>query len=223
MFHGLGNIPVVSVPATTNVASRPRKESIYDTEPVLAGAAHPAEVRLFNDFGQFGLAPVAPIALTKVRGRDTNLGGRNGLEKAQHFFWFAATHSIQVRNNDIAQTVANQTIYDAIRQIRELASWQFIFTDTPYITQPLSALPSSEGPQFLSTTHNAITVPSVLSWGVPHRSNDFSVQIMNRPVEITELETFSVLISLQQGAPTPVVNLFHQTHLRGIRLKGITG
>jgi hypothetical protein len=39
----------------------------------------------------------------------------------------------------------------------------------------------------------------------------------------TEVESFFVQIGFPEAAITPVVELYHQSHLRGILLKGITG
>ena len=217
MFGQLAQIPVVTQPAVQNVATRPRKESIYDTEGVQGGAAHPANVELFRDFGAFQNA----VALTKQRGRDTNVTGRSGLPKAQHMFWYEVTAEIQVREGDLT-IAANQDVSDIIRRIRELSDWRFDFTDSPYIRQPYTQFPSSVGPQFTVTTLNAAVMHS-LPWGVPHRSNAFSVTIGGRPVEITEIESFFVVITMPEAQPTSPIDLYHQVHLRGVRLKGIVG
>lgn len=214
----LGQIPVMTVPASQNVASRPRKESLYDTEGVNNAVVHPGLVTLFRDFGAF---QVAGLALTKQQGRDTNVVGRSGLPKAQHLYWYEITHNIMARQADLT-LAANVGVSDQLRQIRELADWQFRFTDTPYIRQPLSEIPSGTGPQFTQTTHNASTV-FPLAWGVPHRANSFSITIGGRPAEITEIESFFVVINTPESAITPTVEYYHQTHLRGILLKGITG
>ena len=41
--------------------------------------------------------------------------------------------------------------------------------------------------------------------------------------EISEIESFFVVLSQPENQITPTVELYHQCHLRGILLKGITG
>ena len=121
----LGEIPVLTIPATQNIASRPRKESVYDTEGVLSTAAHPTEVVLFRDFASF---QNTGLALTKRFGRDTNAVGRSGLPKAQHLYWYEITHDIQPRQADLSGA-ANIVTFDQLRRSRQLCDWQFEFTD----------------------------------------------------------------------------------------------
>ena len=217
-------IPVMSLPDLSNVASRPRKESLYDTEGVNNAVAVPAQITLFRDFGAF---QVAGLALTKQQGRDTNVVGRSGLPKAQHLYWYSITHDIQPRQADLSGTVAgNFVVADEMRRLRQLCDWQFRFTDTPYVRQPLSEIPSGQGlaSAGAATTVAATTILSWgLSWGVPARGNEFSITVGGRPAEITEVESFFVQVNCPELNPVPTVELYHQTHLRGILLKGITG
>ena len=123
-------------------------------------------------------------------------------------------------------TAANNVVTDQLRQIRQLTDWSFRFTDTPYIRQPLSEIPSGQGLGACgaATTVAATTILSWgLSWGVPARGNAFSITIGGRPAEITEVESFFVQIGFPEAAITPIVEMYHQSHLRGILLKGITG
>jgi hypothetical protein len=210
--------PVLTLQPQQNILARPRKESLFDTEGANNAVVHPNLLTLFRDFGAF---QVAGLTLTKQQGRDVNIVGRAGLPKGQSFYWFEITHNIMARFEDLT-TAANVDMFDVLRRIRELCDWEMRFTDTPYLRQPLSELPAGVGPAFVQTTHTDATVMSY-AWGVPHRDNAYNVTIDGQPASITEQESFSVRIALQEQPPTPTTELYHQTHLRGVYLKGVTG
>lgn len=227
------SIPVTPVPAVGSVATRPRKEALYDTEGQNNGVPIGAQLVLFQNFTTF---QTAGLAETKTFGRDTNLTGAGGqLPKSHHFLWYGIRHKIRAMGTD--QSIeANFVIGEEINRIREIGGYQFIYGTTPYLIQQLDEMPSGVGPQFSSLVGglaggvtaavNGMSLPN----GVPLRSNYFDVSIVDKntgmasPQEISEVESFRVQLDFAAATlPTPTVELYHTAKLIGVYLKGITG
>jgi len=222
------SIQTTPIPITGTVASRPRKESLYDSEGHNNAVAI-TNLTLFRNAANF-----ATVGLTEVKtfGRDTNLTGAGGsLPKAHHFYLFGLRAKVRALNVNLG-TAANQVTFEEVHRIRELGTLIFNFGTTPYITAPYDEIPSGVGAQFV-TGAPAVAADRVfmpLSNGVPLRSNYYDVTVFNpgtqkpAPQEISEIEQFSVQLNFNAVAlPSPTVELYHQVILVGVYLKGITG
>ena len=227
------SIAVTPIPAIGSVATRPRKESLFDTEGQNNGVAIGAQLTLFQNFTTFA---TAGLAQTKTFGRDTNLTGAGGqLPKAHHFLWYGLRHKIRALTADLGLE-ANFGIGEEMNRIRELGSLQFIYGTTPYLITQLDEHPSGVGPQYvnivgaLAAGATAANAAFSLPNGVPVRSNYYDVSVVDKntgmasPQEISEVESFKVQLDFAADTlPTPTVELYHTSVLVGVYLKGITG
>lgn len=227
---------IVPIPAQGAVGSRPRKESLYDTERMTGGLAAPTSISLFNNFAAFAnpLGAVAPGpavggTLSKTFSRDTNLAGTQGLPAAHHFYWFGIRAKIRSMECDLSQATAAR-VPEQINRLRELSSLQFRFAASELFNSQLDEIPSGVGSAHIATTHTAVTALSLPS-GVPTRSNSYDVTISGKPVEIQALESFRVdVLTPQPGADpltgtamTLITDYYFTVVLVGMLLRGITG
>jgi len=215
------SIQVAQLPALGQVAGRPRKEALYDTDGcAAAAAAPPAQVFLFANPNAFGVAGLTPV---KAAGRDTNLTGAAGsLPRAQHFLWYGVQHRIHALGSNLT-TLANVGFFELVSRARDIMTWQFNFGNTPYIQTQLRDIPSNVS-QFVQTTHGATTTISDCNGEGGRRHYD--VTISGQPQSLTELESFRVIVSTAAALGFLALagqDLFHTSVLRGVNIKGITG
>ena len=213
-------IQLVPLPSQGTVAGRPRKESVYDTDVYNSAVAIPQVITLFSNFTNFSVVPTS--TLTKQFGRDTNLrgSGSGGLPQATHLFWYAWRCKLRTVGSNL-NTVANAVMPEQLNRIRELAYTTFEFSTSTLITAQLDEIPSGAGPQFIATTVNATTMPSLPS-GVPSKREGKDVTIMGRPVELNALESFTVPIRVVQGAFSPTAEVWLTVVLDGVLLRGLS-
>ncbi len=213
-------IQVSNLPTAGQIATRPRKEGVYDTEGYNGAAASPATLSLFIDARSFADTGL-DAGTTKTLGLHTNLTGRGGqLPRGYHFYWYGIRGKVSYGVANLT-TAANAVVLDEHRRMRDNSHIEFKFGTTPYIFAPFDEVPSGVGFGSVSTTHSATTVwPN--SWGVPHRSNQYDVAVGQRPQELIEIEAFQVDFNRNE-ALTPTIDTYIQIYLTGVLLKGITG
>lgn len=213
-------IQLVPLPAQGTVAGRPRKESVYDTDCWITGAAIPAQITLFQNFSAFSVVP--PSLLTKQFGRDTNLrgSGSSGLPQATHFFWYAWRCKVRAMGSNLG-TAANVVVSEQILRATVLSYAQFNFQSSTLLTVQLDELPSGTGPAYTNTTQNVATVFSLPN-GVPDRRIGKDVTVMGRPIELNALEAFTVPVFTPQGGFTPTAELYVTMVLDGVLLRGLS-
>lgn len=215
-------IPVVSIPQVGPIATRPRRESIYDTEGWNSGSVVSGKITVFRNATNFANTS---LALSKKKGRDVNIDGAGGqLPKGQMFHMYGITNKIRPYNVPLFTQAPIATI-DVMRQIRETMWWSFYFgSSARYVTVPLWQIP--EGSSFVGmyTQWNNSTVV-----GPPQdleRINNFDMTLNGVPTEIGELESFFVDIESNYAGttgPTPAVDLYNSVVLKGILFRGIQG
>jgi hypothetical protein len=212
-------IQLVPLPAQGTVAGRPRKESVYDSDVYLAAVVIPQQLLLFNNLSAFSVAP--PLG-PKQFGRDSNLRGTGsgGLPQATHFFWYAWRLKARTLGTNL-NLPANATIPEELNRWRELAFVQFAFQTSVLITAQADEIPSGAGPQFITTTVAATTMPSLPS-GVPSKREGKDVTIMGRPVELNALESFTVPVNVPQGGFAPTAAVYLTCVLDGVLLRGLS-
>ncbi len=218
---GQGQMPVVAMPSPQTVGGRPRKEGIYDTEVYPTGAALRVTMPLFAAFNAYAVAPVT-VALTKQRGRDTNLSaGSQGLPSNTHLFWYEWRAKYNATGSDLG-TAANVVVSEELHRVIGLSSVAFTFGQTTLIEAQANELPTGTGPQATFTTHNASTVFSLPN-GIPDRKGKI-VSITGKPVSINALQEFRVVFTVPQAlGMNPTADIFVTAHLEGMLLRGITG
>ncbi len=216
-----GNMPVVALPAPQSVGGRPRKEGVYDTEVYPTGANVRQEVALFAAFNAFAVAPVT-VALTKQRGRDTNLSaGSQGLPSNTHLFWYEWRLKLRAIGANLT-TAANVVVSEQLHRLLGLMGVRFTFGQTTLIEVQGDELPTGTGPQATFTTHTTATVFSLPN-SIPNRKGKI-VTITGKPVSINQLQEFRVLLNIPENlAFQPTADVFATAYLEGMLLRGITG
>lgn len=214
-------IPVVTLPKTGDIATRPRREPVYDTEGWVAGSAITGKLTIHRNTQQFQVANLG-LGPAKVKGRDHNYDNAGGqLPKGQALHWFGMRLKLRpTYANMFGQANTNQ--WDLIRQIREVTWVTFYFGNTPYIVCQSYLIPEGVGVDGAMTTHNGTTYVSPVST-VLERREAYDVSLGGTPVEIGELESFSKTIESDTGQPTPTIDVYATSELVGVHLKGIQG
>jgi len=217
-------IPVIPIVPEREIASRPRRQSVFDTEAYNDAVAAPSKITLFRSTTRFQEANVSLDP--KVYGRDTNLDGPGGaLGKGQVLHWYSIICPFFLRGADLT-TLANVIIFEEIARLREMSWFTFYWGKTnAYITCQLEEIPQGVGCYDVRTTHdNAVVFP--ISNGRHVKQNAYDVTFYGEPTVITDNETFSVDIEKTTAAPaaiSPTAETFVQVHLQGIYLLGIRG
>ena len=213
------SIPVVSIPQQGPIATRPRRDGIYDTEGWDDGGAIDAKVTVFRSATSFSNTD---LGLTKTKGRDHNFDNNGGqLPKGQALHWYVLANKIRPTAANLGGA-AVAVVWDVIRRIREVTWLTFRFGDTPYLVLQTWQVPECVGVGRGYTTHNAVTLVGQ-SQSEHDRRNGYDVTLSGMPVEITALESFSADIEASGVTPTPTVDLYDTVYLKGVLLKGLQG
>ena len=214
-------IPIVTMPQQGPVAGRPRREALYDTEGWVGGSAIGAKITIFRNATAF-TPPSGTLGLSKTKGRDHNFDNNGGqLAKNQMLHWYSWTQKIRSLAA-VLTGAAVQGQFDLIRRISEGTWSTFKFGGVPYISVPTYQIPFGVGHGRVHTTHNAQTVMNPAPQEL-ERLNAYDVSLAGLPVEIGEQETFSEEIESNGVTPTPAVDTYSTSSLRGVFLKGIQG
>jgi len=217
----MAGMSLVALPSPGIIGGVPRKESVYDTEAYVAGAAIPTERNLFQNFTSFAVTP--GLGAAKQSPRDTNLqGGNAGLPQA-HFLYMYGWRAKHRTLNANMGTAANVVVTEELNRFRELGGVGFSFSQTQIIAAQLDELPSGTGPANVFTTHGAATVMSPQS-GTPDRANFYDVTVGGRPIQVEALQDFRVRQTHPNTAGlVPTVDIYSTHILVGILLRGSAG
>lgn len=211
-------IPLVSLPSEGPIATRPRVQSIYDTEAYNDVVDLVAKLTLFRNITAF---QVASISLVKTAGRDTNLETPSALGKGDVLDWYGITLPILAR--DDLTTAANARVFEEIVRLRSLLWFTFNYGKTPYLSMKAKEIPAGCGTWDVHTTHNAMTVIAPANTR-NNRDAAYDITVNGFPDRITDRETFYVDLEATTTAPAvfqPTVELYPQCHLQGVLLRGI--
>ena len=214
------SIPLVSLPMDGPIATRPRVQSVYDTEAYNNAVDLVAKLTLFRNITAF---QVASISLTKTAGRDTNLETPTALGKGDVLDWYGITLPILAR--DDLMTAANAVVFEEIARLRSLLWFTFNYGKTPYIGCQAEEIPAGAGTWDVQTTHDAMTVITPANTR-NNRDAAYDITVNGYPDRITDRETFTVDLEATTTAPavfSPTVELYPQCQLRGVLLRGIRG
>lgn len=216
-------IPVVTIPDQGAIATRPRRQPIYDTEFDKAATAIPTKLTLFRNFTQFQV--LGGNYSSKVLFRDTNIDGPGGaIPKGDYMHWYSITCAASVRLLALSGgTNANLQCFNDI-VLRRIASWfTFRFGETPFVRAQLDEIPQGAGVRSVQTTAPNINVFAI-SQGRLRRDNRYDVSLDGYPTEITDQETFGVDLEADSGwVPTMTNETEWTVYLWGTLLKGIRG
>lgn len=213
-------IPIVTIPEHGAIATRPRRQPLYDTEGDNDDVGIVAKLMIFRNYTAF---QVANLSLTKTKGRDVNMDGPGGsLPKGDYFHWYGLTCPVSVRNSNLT-VVGSIGLFEQILRIRHARWLTFRFSETPFIRAQQDEIPLGTGIKDIMTTHTQATTMWVAN-GALRRENRYDVTLDGFPTEITDQETFGVDLESDTGLqPTPDEELYHTPHLWGTLLKGIRG
>lgn len=212
------SIPVVTMPQQGPIATRPRREGIYDSEGWANGSAITAKLTIFRSSTSFAVT----LGLTKTKGRDHNMDGPGGqLSKGQALHWYVLCNKIRPLAANL-QGATIPLVWDVVRRIRESTWCTFYFGNTPYLVLQTWMIPEGCGVTGGFTNHNAITLVSQ-SQAELDRQNGYDVTLNGMPQEITQLESFSMDVEASGVTPTSTVDLYVTTYLKGVLLKGLVG
>ena len=213
------SIPLVSLPMDGPIATRPRVQSIYDTE-AYNDAALVAKLTLFRNITAF---QETGVSLAKTAGRDTNLETPTALGKGDVLDWYGITLPVLARSD--LTTAGNVGVFEQLYRLKTLLWFTFNYGKTPYIGCQADEIPNGAGVWDVQTTHNAMTVIAPAT-ARNFRDAAYDITVNGYPDRITDRETFTVDLEATTIAPavfTPTVELFPQCHLRGVLLRGIRG
>jgi len=217
-------IPVVSIPKQGPIATRPRRQSVWDTECYVGGQAAKDLIVIFQNAGSFAASQnggVSP-ALTKNNPRDTSMQADGQLPQGQmaHVYgWAKKFRTMQTEVWDSKGT----GLMNAQRQLEESATLSFFFGNSNiYIGVPMWQVPAAAGVQKPFTTLNASTVYSQQQ--TVERSNTYDWTLNGLPTEIGQMESFQVQAQTYDGTrPTPAYDLYLTVVLKSMFFKGIQG
>lgn len=215
-------IPIVTIPKQGPIATRPRRESLYDTELwTAAGGAIAAKRSLYVNANAF----VQTTALSKIKGRDHNMDGANGLlPKGQMFHWYGWRLKIRPMNRNLASENdgAILAVFDVIRRIKEATWTTFYFgSSSLYLQLQTWQLPGGTG--YPNCQHNQNATTYVGNNQDLDRMNNYDITLNGVPTEIGELEAYQVDIESNGVTPTPTTDLYPTCQLIGMLFKGIQG
>lgn len=218
-------IPIVTMPEQGKIATRPRRQPVWDTEGDNDGAAIPTTLSFFTRTTSF---QVSGLSLTKTYGRDTSFSGSPGqIPKGDILHWYGISVNAALRNTSPG-TTTGLAMLEQIQRIKMARGFQFNFSDTPYIEAQLDEIPASAGIRDIMTTSAGAglgqTIYPTPSADVVGRKNRYDVTIDGFPTVLTELENFNVdFLASSDFAPTPSAEVYWSVYLHGTYLKGIRG
>lgn len=219
-------IPIVTIPKQGPIATRPRREALFDTEgwPSTGGNTISAKKSLFVNATSFAQT----MGLSKIKGRDHNMDGMNGLlPKGQMFHWYGWRLKIRPMSTPMAPTSSTtpMSVFDIIRQIKETTWSSFYFgSSSLYLQLQTWQLPGGTG--YPDCQHNQNATTYVGNNQDLDRMNNSDITLNGVPTEIGELEAYQVDIESNLPSGTtivPPVDLYPSIQLIGMLFKGIQG
>lgn len=219
-------IPIVTMPEQGKIATRPRRQPVYDTEGDNNSVAIPSKLSFFTRGP--GAFQVANLSLTKVFGRDTSFNGSPGqIPKGDVLHWYTITVPVAMRGTD-PNSNAGLLAFEEIQRIKMARAFRFNFSDTPYIDAQLDEMPGGCGIRDVMTTNAGAGLGQTI-WPTPttdeaSRKNRYDVCVDGFPTVLTELENFNAaFLAASDFLPTPGIELWWSVYLHGTYLKGIRG
>jgi hypothetical protein len=240
-------IPIVTIPDKGKIATRPRRQAVWDSEGDPSGSAIPTKLTFHRSYTAF---QATGLTLTKVKGRDTSQEGAPGqIPTGDVFHWYAITLPTFIRNEGFLNPItaaavasANVTARLTIMQIKRLRvarGFIFRFSNTPYIQAQQDEIPAGAGviestmsgfPALASVGPSTGTVNLMYNTGDStsnsraERLGRYDVCIDGFPTTITEQENFAADLVADSGlVPTPSLDIYHTLFLLGTYLMGIRG
>lgn len=228
------SIPVVSIPKQGPIATRPRREQVYDTEGYPGNTATKAVVTVFKSASNFNSSQngATGMALSKVKPRDTNMDADGQLAKGTMFHYYGHRLKFRPLNQDqSAQPVTNvvQATIEAIRVLRETTTLAFRFGSSNIFWWAPAFLVPAGVSQFCNPAGNFLDMflynPEQQD---VTRCNSYDVTLNGLPTEITEQESFAVDHTTYDGTqptiPTATTgDIYFQDVLTGVLFRGIQG
>lgn len=194
--------PVLAVPMGGPIASRPRRENVFDKEflfpLVLGGTAH--TLRFFQNTTQFTDTDLAGI-VGKPAGT-TNMLANGSFPRGNYFRCFGLQSYVSPGQS----TASSAAILDDVRKIIDTGYIQFLFGSTPYMDIPFHRVPFGTGLTGPVSTAQVATTFGAYSQGVPLNSCYFDLTV---PTVVRQKhEPKKVCIRGRDGKPlnVPVVN-----------------
>lgn len=237
------SIPVVSIPKQGPIATRPRREQIWDTEGCPGNTAVKSLVTVFKSASNFNSSSVGAttMALAKVKPRDTNMEADGQLPKGTMFHYYG--HRLKFRplnqnvavQNAIAGIAAQQAIFatvEAIRLLRETTTIAFRFGSSNIFWWAPAYMVPAGASQY---THTVGNTTDILFYNPEQqdvtRLNSYDVTLNGLPTEIIEQESFAVDHQAYDGTsgatfviPTATTgDIYFTDVLTGVLFRGIQG
>lgn len=243
-------IPIVTIPDKGKIATRPRRQAIWDTEGDPSGAAIPTKLTFHRSYTAF---QATGLTLGKVKGRDTSQEGAPGqIPTGDVFHWYAMILPSFIRNEGYlngtgatgtgptaaavnAAAIAARGVLNEIKRLRTCRAFVFRFSNTPFIQGQQDECPAGAGVIETATSVQggtaAAPVPDLLyltgdsvSQSRAERVGRYDVTIDGFPTTITEQENYALDLLADSGlVPTPSLDVYHSLFLLGTYLMGIRG
>ena len=228
------SIPVVSIPQSGPIATRPRREQLWDTEGYPGNVAIKALVTNFKSAASFASSTngATTMALSKVKPRDTNMEADGQLPKGTMFHFYG--HRLKFRplnQNQAINPVINeqQATNEAIRILRECTTVSFRFgSSNVFYWAPAYQVPAGVS-QF---TNQIGTFLDQMYYNPEQqevsRLNSYDVTLNGLPTELVEQESFAVDHTAYDGTlpiiPTAATgDIYFTDVLIGVLFRGIQG
>ncbi len=231
--------PILAVPTGGCIASRPRREGLYDSEAFVQGG-YVSTFSLFQNTRKFQ-DPAWPYP--KIFGLDTNLIGNGGSIPRGHYLRVSGAQLYVSRRTTQLLTASG---LDNKRMIFDGSYWQLLLGSTPYLFTPTFQVPAGTGISGpVSTTELNLTAGDVqMGWQVCTVYKDLTIpgkvrkalgagcgqtptgfkeiRVPRIPIEFAETESFTVNITFPVR-PTISGQLFMTCYLVSIYLKPLAG
>lgn len=222
-------IPIVTIPDKGQIATRPRRQYIWDCEGDPSGAAIPTKLTFHRNYTQF---QATGLTLTKLKGRDTSQEGAPGqIPTGDVFHWYSMILPSFIRNEGFlngtgatgtgptaaatnAAAIAARGVLAEIRRLRTARALVCRFSNTPYIQVQQDEVPAGAGviessmtglPGLASVGPSVPTVDLVYNTGdsinqsLASRLGRYDICVDGFPTVITEQENYAADLLADSG------------------------
>jgi hypothetical protein len=229
--------PILTVPQAGQVAARPRRENLYDTQGYATGVTTLPFFQNTATWADTTVGAAATSYTAKQFGLDTNLVGNGGSIPRGHYLRVFGMQLYMTRRN--ATPTTSLQIVEQSRKMIDAGFMVLLLGTTPYLYASIFDIPAGTGLQGpVSTTQTGVCSGSVQSgWPSCTCFRDLTVpgkikktvngvtkeiRVPRIPIEFAETENFAVNLTYPT-LPTVTGAIFMVITLVSIYLKPLAG